>query len=367
MRSAWYLNLFPGARISPKKDTVWEFETIAGGGRFTTSTGGTMTGRGADLIIIDDPLKAQDVFSEAARETAYEWFTTTAFTRLNDKAKGNIIVVMQRVHMDDLAGRLLATGQWQQLYLQAIAEEGRAFGLGGGRSYRREIGDVLHPERESRATLEMIRANIGSMNFAAQYQQEPVQVDGNLVKWSWFKSYDRAPDILPGDEIIVNWDTASSETTTADYTVGIVLQVRGERVFVLDIVRERLGFPQLRARVIAMHRQWKGLAASFSLLIEQNGSGLSLWQDLRSRGIHAIPVVATREKVDRMNGPSVTIESGAVWLPSEAAWLHEFKREILAFPAGKHDDQVDALSQALNHLALRRSRRATSGFLIGAY
>lgn len=255
---------------------------------------------------------------------------------------------------------------WQQLYLQAIAEERREFALGQGRYHQREIGDVLHPARESLATLADIKATLGSLKFAAQYQQEPVPLEGNLVKWSWFRFYDRAPELLPGDEIVVSWDTASSESATADYSVGMVLQVRGERVYVLDVIRERLGFPELRQRVLALHRRWKGSTRSYRLLIEHTGSGLSLAQELRRMGIHPIPVIADRNKVDRMNGPSVKIESGAVWLPRDAPWLPECKREILAFPAGKFDDQVDALSQALNHIARHKSQRMRSGRVLGS-
>jgi hypothetical protein len=150
MHSPVYQRIFPRTRISSSKDTETEIVTTAGGLRLTTSVGGTLTGRGGDLLIIDDPLKPQDVHSESARETLKQWFSGTLLSRLDRKSEGSIIVVMQRLHPDDLAGHLLEQGGWEHLNLPAIAETDCSIPLGINRSHHRRVGDLLHPKRETK-------------------------------------------------------------------------------------------------------------------------------------------------------------------------------------------------------------------------
>jgi hypothetical protein len=176
----------------------------------TTSVGGTLTGRGGDVIIIDDPLKPQDAHSESARESQKQWLTGTLLSRLDHKSEGSIIVVMQRLHPDDLVGHLIEQGGWNHLNLPAIAETDCIIPLGINRYHHRRVGDLLHPERDDQATLDDLKRTMGSMEFAAQYQQAPVPRDGNLIKWSWFKFYDSPPRPGSGDRLIVSWDTAMS-------------------------------------------------------------------------------------------------------------------------------------------------------------
>jgi hypothetical protein len=183
MRSAMYNRLFPNTRISVAKDTELEFATTLGGNRLTTSVGGTLTGRGGNLIIIDDPLKPQDAYSETARESTKQWYSNTLLSRLDDKTNDAIVVVMQRLHMDDLVGHLLEQDGWTHLNLPAIAESEHSVPLGPARSHLRRTGDLLHPNRESRAVLDELKRSMGSLDFTAQYQQEPVAEDGNLIKW----------------------------------------------------------------------------------------------------------------------------------------------------------------------------------------
>src|SRR6266436_1713306 len=169
----WYRALFPGMR--PAKDTGTELVTTAGGSRYATSVGGTLTGRGADLIIIDDPLKAEDAMSEPARKRVIDWYGGSLVSRLNDKEKGPIVVVMQRLHEDDLAGHLLESNGWHHLDLPAIALEDCEIPIGRNKRFSRRTGDVLHAKREDRAVLDRIKAEIGSLMFSAQYQQRPVR------------------------------------------------------------------------------------------------------------------------------------------------------------------------------------------------
>jgi predicted phage terminase large subunit-like protein len=347
MNSNLYKAVFPATRISAAKNTETEIMTTQRGFRLATSVGGTLTGRGGNLVIIDDPLKPQEAQSQNARDSLRQWYSNTLLSRLDNKTEGSIIVVMQRLHPDDLVGHLLGQNGWRHLNLPAIAEEETLIRLSGGRSWRRQAGDLLHPEREPQTALDELKTSMGTMEFSAQYQQAPVPVGGNLIKWSWFKFYDSPPSPRPGDRLIVSWDTAMSSTQLADYSACVVLLVRGETIYVLDVIRARLEYPELKRAVLLHHKRWRQSTASYSLLIEKKGSGLSLIQDLYRDNIHAIGINPDGDKVMRMAAQAAPIEAGAVHLPSNAPWLDEFKKEILSFPRGKYDDQVDALSQGL--------------------
>jgi predicted phage terminase large subunit-like protein len=355
IHSPSYQRIFPRTRISASKDTETEIVTTAGGSRLTTSVGGTLTGRGGDVIIIDDPLKPQEAHSESALESQKQWLTGTLLSRLDHKSEGSIIVVMQRLHPDDLVGHLIEQGGWNHLNLPAIAETDCRIPLGINRYHHRRVGDLLHPEREDQAALDELKRTMGSMQFAAQYQQAPVPRDGNLIKWSWFKFYDSPPRPGPGDRLIVSWDTAMSSNQPSDFSVCVVLLARGETVYILDVIRARLEYPDLRRAVMFQHGRWgQTPVAAYSLLIEKKGAGLSLIQDLQRENIYAVGIDPDGDKLQRMEAQTALIEAGAVHLPSNAPWLDEFKKEVLSFPKGRHDDQVDALSQGLQRVALLR-------------
>jgi predicted phage terminase large subunit-like protein len=201
------------------------------------------------------------------------------------------------------------------------------------------------------------------MTFSAQYLQDPVPEGGNLVKWHWFRFHDSSPPRTSNDRIIVSWDTALSARELASFSACVVLQVRGETVWVLDVFRERLEYPDLKRKVIELHQRWRHAANDYALLIENKGSGMSLIQDLRGQNIHAVAVDPQGDKVMRMNQQTAHIEAGAVSLPKQAPWLGEFRRELMAFPAAHHTDQVDAFSQALNRVYNREGGEHSWGTL----
>jgi predicted phage terminase large subunit-like protein len=346
MRYARYRQLFPGTRISSSKDTELEVMTTQRGFRLATSVGGTLTGRGGNFIIIDDPMKPQDAQSESAREHVMQWFGNTLMSRLDNKSTDAIVVVMQRLHPEDLVGHLIEQGGWTHLDLPAIAEIEEEIPLGRSRFYRRKIDSVLHPEREPLGVLNELKQTMGSRDFSAQYQQRPIPLEGNLVKWSWFQFYDEPPMVQPTDRIIVSWDTAMTSNELADYSAAVVLLVRGESVYVLDVYRARLDYPDLKKKVIEVHQRWRH-SLVYTLIIENKGSGMSLIQDLRSEGIRPLGNTPDTDKIMRMSAQTARIEAGSVTLPKQAHWLDEFRSELLAFPASRHNDQVDALSQGL--------------------
>jgi hypothetical protein len=184
MTSGWYRQLFP-TRLAAPRQAVQELITTRQGYRLATSTGGVLTGRGADIILIDDPLKPEEALSEAQRKAANEWHDHTLYSRLNDKRHGAIVIIMQRLHEDDLVGHVLAQEEWEVLSFPAIAEADEVHQIDtiwGPECFRRRRGEALQPEREALETLERIRRTIGEYNFAGQYQQSPAPLGGGLVK-----------------------------------------------------------------------------------------------------------------------------------------------------------------------------------------
>jgi predicted phage terminase large subunit-like protein len=352
----WYRALFPAMR--PEKDSGTELVTTAGGSRYATSIGGTLTGRGADLIIVDDPLKAEDAMSESARRRVIDWYGGTLVSRLNDKENGPIVVVMQRLHENDLAGHLIEQGGWHPLDLPAVADEDSTTPTGHGKSFTRRRGEVLHADRESQAVLERIRTEIGSLMFSAQYQQRPVPLEGNLIKRDWFRFYDQPPQPGPGHLVVQSWDIAMMTGEANDFSVCTTWRMVRSDYYLIDVFRARLQYPDLRRKVASLVARY----GAGTILIEKAGPGMTLLQDLQSdlpQGMtRPIGVKPDGSKADRMVAESAKIEAGHMHLPKQADWLGSFLLELLAFPNGRYDDQVDSVSQFLKWAAVRRSRES---------
>jgi phage terminase large subunit-like protein len=284
--------------------------TTAGGSRYATSVGGALTGRGADLIIVDDPLKAEEAMSEQARKRVIEWYAGTLVSRLNDKENGPIIVVMQRLHENDLAGHLLDQGGWEHLDLPSIALEDSVIPL-GRKVMTRQVGDILHPERESNDALDRIKAEIGSLQFSAQYQQRPVPLEGNLVRRDWFRHHDHLPQDS-ANRIVQSWDIAMMTGDTNDYSVCTTWRMIKRDYYLLDVFRARLQYPDLRRKVarIAAKR------GAGTILIENAGPGMALlqdlWRDLPQGMTRPIGRKPEGSKADRMVAQSAKIEAGHV-------------------------------------------------------
>jgi predicted phage terminase large subunit-like protein len=357
----WYRTLFPG--MQPARDSGLELVTTLGGGRFATSVGGTLTGRGGDLIIIDDPLKAEEALSEVARNRVIDWYAGTLVSRLNDKKGGPIVVVMQRLHENDLAGHLIEQGGWTHLDLPAIAVEDAVIALPEGRTMRRLVGQVLHPEREDKEALERIREEIGSLMFSAQYQQRPVPLEGNLIRRGWFQFCDDLPERGAG-RVVQSWDIAMTTGSSNDYSVCTSWLMTKHDYYLLDVFRARLKYPDLRRKVAVLAEKFD----AGTILVEDAGPGMALLQDLRRdvpQGmIRPIGQKPEGSKADRMIAQSAKIEAGHVYLPRDSGWLDTFLLEILAFPNGRYDDQVDSVSQFLNWAA--RKKFLDSNMLIGS-
>ena len=353
MRSSWYRRVFPATHIDPLKDTETEFTTNRRGYRLSTSVGGTLTGRGGDLIIIDDPLKAADAHSELKREAVNNWFSNTLLSRLDDKRTGAIVVVMQRVHQNDLVGHLLErnSADWTILSLPAIAESEHTVRLDDRRSFLRPIGHVLHEEREPRNVLAALKADLGSDLFAAQYQQTPVPPGGAMIKRVWLK---RAPLPIesPSDGTLIHsWDTATKAGNTNDWSVCTVWLSNTDGYRLIDVIRERMEYQDLKRR--ARHLALRD--APGAILIEDTGVGSALIADLRTEGFSAIAIRPEADKVTRLAVQAPLFESRRVIFPDRAPWLPDLEAELFSFPQSRHDDQVDSISQALAWLSRPRA------------
>ena len=346
MQSKWYRRLFPGTIIF--KNTEAEVTTTRHGERLATSVGGAPTGRGGDILIIDDPLKPQDALSDSKRESVNEWFYNTFLSRLDDIRIGAIILVMQRLHIDDLTGKLLrGSKEWTVLNLAAIAEEDEQIQIGEDRYHRRKAGDPLHPARAPLEALESLRVQIGSETFAAQYQQNPVMPGGNMIKRDWVQRYENPPERTASTRILQSWDTASKDGEQNDWSVCTTWQIQDGKYYLVDVLRGRFNYPTLKARAIEHAKLHKPT----TILIEDTGVGtaLALEPELRSLGFAVIAVPVEHNKKTRMEVQSAKFEGGQVYFPKEARWLEKLEEELFAFPASRNDDQVDSTSQALAH------------------
>lgn len=353
--SAWYQRLFPRLQVSRHGRRVSDLKTTSGGGRLATSIESSILGRGADLIVIDDPIQPLAALSAAERVKVKTFYDQTLYTRLNDKCTGAIILVMQRLHEDDLVAHVEGIDDWEKLEIPAVAQHPETYALSTSPDvqYRRPAGELLHPVREDQATLDQIRRTMGSRGFQAQYQQQPVPLDGNIIRRCWIRYYDEEPEEF--DRIVASWDTASTIGDGSDYSVGTLWGLAGGNYYLLEVVRGQFEFTRLRREVLDMHVRNPGAVT----LIEETDTGRALAQDLRSTGdLRPILDPPKFDKAARIEAQSARFEAGEVLLPRGAPWLETYLTELLAFPSGSHDDQIDSTSQALRYLTRKRRQDA---------
>jgi predicted phage terminase large subunit-like protein len=337
--SGWYRDAFSAVIVDKK--TELEITTTLHGYRLATSTGGTLTGRGGALVILDDPIKPADAESEVTRRKNNDWFDQTLYARLDSKKDDSIILVMQRLHQDDLSGHMLEKGGFDHLRLPAIATEDETWRLHDRRIVRRKLGEALHSERESLATLAEIRRSQGSRVFQGQYQQEPVSAEGTLFKRIWLQRYEAPP---PSREIVQSWDTATALGPSNDYSVGTTWAKAKNVYYLLHVLRGRWDFPELLKQVQANVVAFR----AGTVLVEDANSGSALLQTLRPNcPFNLIARKPRLEKLVRASAQAACFEAGRVLLPREAAWLVDYETELLGFPSAKYDDQVDSTVQFL--------------------
>ena len=341
VQALWYQRLFPWTRLVAGQNEKHKFVTTQRGFRLATSVGASIIGEGGNFLIVDDPLNPRQAMSKVQREAANGWFDHGFVTRLDDKKRGVIVVVMQRLHVDDLSGHVLERGGWEHLCLPAVTEIPVVVDFGAF-SHVREAGSVLHPEREGEAEIARMKRELGSQAFAAQYQQAPVLVEGGMMQSEWFRRYKALPEEVL--RVVQSWDTGIKAQAVHDASVCTTWVECEDGYYLIDVAVMRLEYPALKKAVGRLAEQF----VPHAILIEDKASGQSLLQDLRRDT--ALPVIAIQprgDKVTRFAAVSAMVEAGRVWLPQRAAWLVDFETELYAFPHGAHDDQVDSFSQFL--------------------
>lgn len=367
MESEWYRRIFPRTVISKNRSTPGDFDTTAQGGRYTSSVDGTMTGRGGNVIIIDDPIKPSDVSSEAALTKVNDWYKNTMLSRLDDPQNGTIILIMQRVHEDDLTGYLLENStDWTHIKIPEVAMTDETWTV-GSKVFHRAMGRPLNPSRMPMEIIESKRRELGTYVWSAQYQQEPCPLEGGIVKESWLHYYTKKQaeniDPIKYCRIFLSWDTANKAGTTNAYSACCVVLMTREnnefKYYLLEVVRGKWEMPELIRQVIDIYNKWryeKGGGGLVKLLIEDKASGTQLIQMLSAQKdgsgyrFDVEPVKPDADKTSRLMGVSAYIENGTLQFPQEEPdWWTEFKKELLSFPGSRYKDQVDALTQCINY------------------
>ncbi len=343
MTSPFYRRLFPEVRLLSGGIGRGVLRTTAGGGSRVVTVGGATTGFGADIILIDDAMKAEDITSEARRAELDLFYRGTLLTRLDSKQRGTLISIQQRLGPDDLPARLIEAGA-EHLCLPSYDGQEQIYDIGFGRRYRRPPGEVLRPIDEPMEVLEQYRRDMGPHQFATQCLQQPSALEGNVIRLDRLGRYN--PEDLPDEPwemIVQSWDTASSEEPRAAYSVCLTFGLRKRRWYLVDALRQRLSYPALRDRVLALRRLWN----AEHVLIENASSGAHLLGDLKRLGPRPIMIRPEGDKVTRMVGQLALIEDGDLLVPTQAPWLDTFLAELRAFPVCQYMDQIDALSQFL--------------------
>ena len=338
MDSEEYKAVFPKVTLSADSKSAGRWETNRNGEYFAAGVGGAITGRGADLLIIDDPHSEQDALSPSALESAYEWYTSGPRQRL--QPGGSIVIVMTRWSTLDLTSKLLKrqteahADQWQVVELPAIFED---------------TGNALWPGYWSLKELESVKASLPVAKWNAQYMQNPTSEEGAIIKRDWWQLWE-GDKIPPVEYIIQSYDTAFSRSETADYsaitTWGIFRpnEDSGDAIILLDAKRGRWDFPVLKSMASEEYRYWE----PEMVLVESQASGMPLTQELRNMGIPVVNYRPSRgnDKVTRVHAVSPVFEAGMVWAPKKR-FAEDVIEECAAFPYGENDDYVDSMTQAV--------------------
>jgi predicted phage terminase large subunit-like protein len=347
IESEWYRRIFPEVQLVKDQNTKTKYVTTMRGHRISTSVGGTATGEGADYIVIDDALNPSQALSEVERTNANDWFDQTLVSRLNNQETGVIVIVMQRLHMEDLTGHVLNNGGWEHLCLPLVAPENRVYDFG---RIHKEVkkDECLHPERFPPKVIENLKRDLGSYAFAGQYLQSPAPLEGGLIKRAWLERY----RTLPANPklIVQSWDTAMKADQLHDPSGCQTFYVTDRSYYVADYYSERLEYPDLKRAVKSQAEKWKPHA----ILIEDKGSGESLIQDLRRETqLPAIPCLPESDKITRLAAQAAKVEAGLLFLPENAQWLVDYEVELVNFPNAPHDEVPDTLSQFLKWIGDR--------------
>jgi predicted phage terminase large subunit-like protein len=355
LESEWF-KLYWGDKISMTDDQNLKgfYANTAGGEMKASSTGASMTGSGCDIMVIDDPQNPSEASSDLARERTNEFWSGTASSRFDDKKKKSCVLVMQRLHERDLTGYFLSEyPECVHLKIPNQAPERIVYSYPrSGRIKVFDAGEILQPNREGHKELEQAKRELGSFNYAAQRQQEPVPRGGGIIKENWFKFYDVAPERF--DLITLSLDCAFKDLDSSDYVVLQAWGQKGSQHFLLRQLRAKLSYLKTREAVGV----FTGLFPQYhELLIEDKANGTAILNSLSGVVRSMIAISPKESKIARLVSCEPQIEAGDVFLPNPDfnTWVkNDFIPEVTAFPKAENDDQVDAMSQYLNRARDRK-------------
>lgn len=353
LRSEEFQSIFPDVEFHPSGQSLDKLLTMTGGYRIATSIGGVVTGRGCDLAIVDDPIKAFDASSEVARNAAYDWFKSSLMSRFDKPSEARIVVIAQRLHQDDLIGRLRDESGWTILEMPGEAWREQVFDLGGDEQWVFRPGDLLFPERFDQNALRQQKHDLGEAAFSAQILQRPVPAGGALFKLKNFQRYKDLPPRSHIESIVQSWDPAFVDGDINAYTVCTTWAISGQKLYLVDVFRQRLEFPQLELKIPELRKKF----SADKVILERAGVGAAVVQKLEhlqrpDRWLY--DVLPKLGKVERAVVQTPKIERGRVYFPVEAEWLETFEAEVLAFPHSRYTDQVDSMVQFLHMLDYRK-------------
>tara|TARA_R100000697_G_scaffold112412_1_gene130037 strand:+ start:423 stop:1700 length:1278 start_codon:yes stop_codon:yes gene_type:complete len=349
--SQWYKTHFGQTfELTSDQNQKQRFENDKTGYRIATSVDGALTGEGGDIIVIDDPHNVREAESSAVRESVLDWWDQAMQTRLNDPKTGAFVIIMQRVHENDLTGHILKDeyNDWDHLCLPARYEIGHPSPTRSSLGFtdpRTKEGDLLWPERVDEKTLSNLERSLGTYASAGQLQQRPMPKGGGILRAEWWVPWDK-PDLPDIEYVLQSWDTAFSTNEKTSYsarTTWGVFRMNGQiNAIVLDMWYDRVTYPELRNIAQESYEDYEPDA----VLIEKKASGQSLLQDLRMAGIPVIPYSPDRDKEARAHAASALLEDGRIYFPSDKKWSKDLIDICAAFPAGDNDDIVDTCTQA---------------------
>lgn len=349
VQSSLFQRVFAGSSILRGQNCKNKFMLSKRGFRFATSVGGVTTGEGGDILILDDPHNALDVNSSKKRQKSIDWFQQSFMSRLDNRKKGIVIIVMQRLHNHDLTGFLLDSqpNEWEVLKIPMMAQDDISYEF-NGLKYFFQKGEILHGNRDSNVEVEKLQKDLGTYGFSAQYLQDPISLKSGMIKEEWIKYIDIAKSNIEFEDVVQSWDMAIKSGDNNSYTVCTTWGRYSGNFYLMHVYRNKIEYPEMKRKILELSRKWR----PSRILMEDKASGQALLQDLKLEGkiIPLVPIQVHKDKFTRFASVTPLFEYGRVIVDSESSWRKEYVQELLTFPNSRNDDQVDSTSQYLNYV-----------------
>jgi len=365
VKSDWYQQTFPEVMLAGDQNEKAKFQTTKRGHRIATSVGGTATGEGGNILILDDPINPKKALSDTERATANDWVDQTWSTRKNNPKKSHEIIVMQRLHVNDTTGHVLGKDpdKWKHLVLPQEAEK-RTIVIfpRSKKKIIRRAKDLLHPERMGVTEVDAIKKRLGTYGFAGQHQQRPTPLGGGRIKLEWLPRYKKKPRREEATRCLLSFDTAQKEKEINDPSVGGVFFEVSNQWMLVHLWKDNVQYPVLKEKVVQMVKEWN----PDGVLIEDKSSGESLIQELKSltvedrvrlqinRNIPIIPIQPETSKILRLDAQTPSLEAGVLALPDSnevsVPWLSYLEECLAHFPSPTSWDELDMISQFLKYI-----------------